>query len=42
MKKRHPYKGYVITYNVEIFKCFNREIQIKNTESAIGNKLKYV
>ena len=33
-------KGYAITYNVEILNFFNPELQLKDTESIIKNKLK--
>ena len=32
-------KGYANPYNVEIWNSFNPELQLKNTESAIKNKL---
>ena len=32
-------KSYAITYNVEILNSFNTEIQFKDTENAIKNKL---
>ena len=32
-------KGYVSTYNVEIFISFNPELQIKDTELTIKSKL---
>ena len=34
-KQKHVFKGFVSTYNVEILNSFNREIQLKDTESAI-------
>ena len=37
----HAFKYYVIFRNVEILNSFNPEIQLKDTESAIKNKLKY-
>ena len=39
MKQYHA-QGYVSTYNVEIINSFNPELQIKDTESAVSNKLK--
>ena len=41
-KQSHAFKGYVYTYNVEILNSFNPELQLKNTESGIENKLKIV
>ena len=32
-------RGYVITYNVEILNYFNPELQLKDAEFAIKNKL---
>ena len=34
------YKGYASTSNADILNCFNPELELKNTESAIKNKLK--
>ena len=39
-KREHTFKGYASTYNDEIIKSFNPELQIKDTESAIKSKLK--
>ena len=39
MKRLHAYKGNTCTYSVEILNSFNPELQLKNTESAIKNKL---
>ena len=40
-KRPHTYKGYnASTYNVDILNSFNSELLLKDTESAIGNKLK--
>ena len=39
-KRRHALKGYASTYNDKILNFFNPEVQLKNTESAIRNKLK--
>ena len=41
-KQSHAFKGYVYTYNVEILNSFSPELQLKNTESGIENKLKIV
>ena len=35
----HAFKGYRSTYNVEILKSFNPELQLEDTESAIKSKL---
>ena len=40
MKWPRVYKGYAGTYNGEISNPFNPELQPKDTESAIRNKLK--
>ena len=37
--QEHAFKGYGITYNVENLNCFNPELQMKDTESAIESKL---
>ena len=39
-KRAHAFKGFVSSYNVEILNSFNLELQLKDTESAIKNKLK--
>ena len=39
-KREHTFKGFASTYNVEILNSFNSELQLKDTESAIKNKLK--
>ena len=38
-KRSHVYKGYVSTYSVKILNFFNPELQLKDSESAIKNKL---
>ena len=38
-KQSHVHKGYASTYNVEILNFFNPELQLKDTELAIKNKL---
>ena len=38
-KRKHAFKGFSSTYNVEIFNSFNPELQLKNTDSAIKSKL---
>ena len=38
-KKSHAYKDYAITYNITILYNFNPGLQLKDTESAIKNKL---
>ena len=42
MKQSQAYKGYASTYSVEISNFLNPELQLKNTESAIKNKLIYL
>ena len=39
-KHAHAYKGYMITYNVELLNSFNPELQFEDTESATRNELK--
>ena len=39
-KRSHAFKGYASSYNVKILNSFNPELQLKDTESAIENKLK--
>ena len=39
-KRAHVFKGYASSYNVEILNSFNPELQLKDTESWIKNKLK--
>ena len=39
MKEFHAYRGYGSTYNAEILNSFNPEILLKETKSAIINKL---
>ena len=38
-KRSRAFKGYASSYNVEILNSFNPELQLKDTESAIKNKL---
>ena len=38
-KRAHTFKGFATSYNVEILNSFNRELQLKDTESAIKSKL---
>ena len=38
-KRGHAFKGYTRTYNVKIRNSFNLEIQFKDTDSTIRNKL---
>ena len=40
--KKHAFKGFASTYNAEILNSFNPELQLKDTESAIENKLKKI
>ena len=39
MKRSHAYKGYACIYSVKILNSLNPELQLKDTESAIKNKL---
>ena len=39
-KREHEFRGFASTFNVEILNSFNPELQLKDTESAIKNKLK--
>ena len=39
-KREHAFKGFASTYNVEVLNSFKTELQLKNTESAIKNRLK--
>ena len=38
-KRAEAFKGYTSSDNVEILNSFNRELQLKDTESAIKNRL---
>ena len=38
-KWSHAYKSYASSYNVEILNSYNPEIQLKDAEYAIENKL---
>ena len=40
VKRGNAFKGFASTSNVEILNSFNPELQLKDTESAIKNKLK--
>ena len=39
-KKQKTFKDFASTYNVEILNSLNLELQLKDTEFAIKNKLK--
>ena len=39
-KRTRAFKDYVSTYNIEILNSFNPELQLKDTEYSIKNKLK--
>ena len=41
-KRAHAFKGYANFCNVKILNYFNSELQLKDTASAIKNKLKYL
>ena len=38
-KQSHAYRGWPSTHNVETLKSFNLELQLKDNESTIKNKL---
>ena len=38
-KQAHAFKGYANSLSVEILNYFNLELQLKDTESVIKNKL---
>ena len=38
-KQSHPYKGYAGSYSVEILDSFHHELQLKDTDDAIRNKV---
>ena len=38
-KRAHAFKGYTSSYNVEILNSFNPELQVKDSKSAIKNKV---
>ena len=38
-KQEHAFKGFASTYNVKILNPFNPELELKDTESTIKNKL---
>ena len=39
-KRSHVYKVYASTYNADISYTFNPELQLRNTESAMKNRLR--
>ena len=39
-KQSRAYRRYASAYNVQIWNSFNLELQLKDTKSAIRNKLK--
>ena len=39
-KTAHAFKVYASSYNVEILNSFNPELQLKDTENTIKNKVK--
>ena len=41
MKRFHAYKGYARSYHINILHSFYTELQLKDAESAIRNKLIY-
>ena len=40
--QRNTFKGYTSSYDVETLDSFNSELQLKDTESAVKNKLIYL
>ena len=38
-KQSHPYKSYASSYSVEILDSFNHELQLKDIDYAIINKV---
>ena len=38
-KESDAFKGWAIYYNVDILNCFNPELRLKDTKSAIKKKL---
>ena len=38
-KREYTFKDFLSIYNAEILNCFNSELQLSNTESAIKRKL---
>ena len=38
-KSAHAFKNYTNSYNFEVLNSFNPELQLKDTQSAIKNKL---
>ena len=38
-KRKHAFKGFASTYNVEILNSFHPELQLEDIESAIKSKL---
>ena len=40
MKRVHAFKDFASSYNIDILNFFNPELQLRDTESAIRNKLK--
>ena len=38
-KRFHAYKGYTSSYNVDLLHFLNPDVQLKDTISAIRNKL---
>lgn len=41
-KQSHAYKGYPSSYDIDMLNSFNPELLLKDTDSAIRNKLKYL
>ena len=41
-KRAHAFKNYTHSYNIKILNSFNLELQLKNTEFSVKNKLKKI
>ena len=38
-KQSYPYRGYLSTCNAKFLNSFNPELQLKDTQSAVENKI---
>ena len=41
-KQVHSLKGFASSYNVKVLNSFDPELQLKDTESAVKNKVKNI
>ena len=41
-KRAHAFKNYTHSYNIKTLNSFNLELQLKNTEFSVKNKLKKI